>query len=971
VEADGLLMTLPGTIDFARVGLYDTREISVNLVNLGRSRLNIKSMSLENSDGTFAADLVEGDTETLSSGERKNLKVRFVPLVAGQHAAMLVLNTDSVEEPVVRIPLQGVGVDARAIIGQEYFSFGRIEPRMETANTLWMENNSDLPVKVSPLFLGIHADQFDVETITLKPFEVRGLEMKFRPDRVGNMNDTLLSVSPCNGCPLLKDIDVDAIALDRAVVAEPSVIDFGQNIQRSTTPRTVRLRNLATVPMQVTSFSFPPNYDVAFTGPSGSFPFVLEPDGTREFTLSYTVTHNGLAQTTALFGVNSQFRPVTEVPLSGIGGAADLCVTPYAHDFGNNPVNAKVPVESKVRNNAYKDIILQNCGVGQPLTIQGVSIEGDGTGGENQFSHRYEGSTTLAPGQEARVKAFFEPTREGVAGARLHLRTNTQTSPDVFVTLRGNARASRSCSIALSPNALDFGTVTPGLAAQLGVKINNVGQDFCAVKNIRITNNAGGTFTMLPSDLIDGLVFSNELGNDFSFLKIIFTPPPGAPERSTYSGTLQIETADPANPVLTVPLSANVQSSCVTAAPPDWDLGLAKPWCPAIPPKTFVFTNQCGGPAPVRGIAMGPQTTPGEFFLSASPALPRTLGNGENISAQVSYRNQTQGLNLAPLFLDVAGLDRPLLVPVRGERLPEGAQVDRFIQHDRSKIDLLFVVDNSRSMREESQALINAMPGLATEIGRRAGIDVHVGVTTTGMSPTNDPPPPGFEACAGGANGGEAGRLFPVDGSVQRILTQATPNLGSALQSIARVGQCSLTQPRGLEAMRAAYTGVLRTGANAGFARDDAGLVVVFVSDQDDHSGGDIMEFVRFLQFRSGGASKGASVYAIISPPGNPCGTAIEVGSRYASVAAQTGGSIGRICDDFGGLLAQVAQKAFDLQTSFALTAAPDLSSLQVFVNGQLRGGGWRYDAPTQSIIFDAPPAGGSTLEINYRTACQ
>jgi hypothetical protein len=252
-------------------------------------------------------------------------------------------------------------------------------------------------------------------------------------------------------------------------------------------------------------------------------------------------------------------------------------------------------------------------------------------------------------------------------------------------------------------------------------------------------------------------------------------------------------------------------------------------------------------------------------------------------------------------------------------------------------------------------------------------VDLHVGVTTTGINATNP-------ACPGGAGGGEAGRLFPANGSGPRLFTNATPNLGQALQQAVQVGECGFEQ-QGLEAMRRALTSPLVDHAddprtplpsdgNLGFYRQTASLAVVVVSDDDDTSPDAVATYVRFLQqLKGAGNAVRSSLYAII-PSGTTCPSASGQGFRYAEAASRTGGAIESICAaDFAPLLQDVVSKAFAPQTRFPLSGTPDASGVTVTVDG-VPATGWVYDAASNTVVFASPPPPGSLIAVSYTRGC-
>src|SRR5205085_2227654 len=126
----------------------------------------------------------------------------------------------------------------------------------------------------------------------------------------------------------------------------------------------------------------------------------------------------------------------------------------------------------------------------------------------------------------------------------------------------------------------------------------------------------------------------------------------------------------------------------------------------------------------------------------------------------------------------------PFLSGITGGAHRPATIVDQWDQST-PKVDLLIVIDNSGSMAEEQKALASNLDHLWNRIAL-ANADFHVAVTSSGMTPYTA----GFSQCPGGAQGGEAGRFFPVDGSRPRLLTPTTPDVRGALFANTAVGTC-------------------------------------------------------------------------------------------------------------------------------------------------------------------------------------
>lgn len=167
------------------------------------------------------------------------------------------------------------------------------------------------------------------------------------------------------------------------------------------------------------------------------------------------------------------------------------------------------------------------------------------------------------------------------------------------------------------------------------------------------------------------------------------------------------------------------------------------------------------------------------------------------------------------------------------------------------KLDILFVIDNSNSMREEQEAVARELTGFIDELKKGGGVptEFNVGVVTTAVY-------------LNGRVGGQtfllnypkqAGKLRPIpvelaDGGVdyddftkERLLVGTDPDLIPKFSRLVKQGTGGSGQETPFEAVRLALLSDLATtpidqGGNQGFLRDRARLLVVVLTDEDDCS---------------------------------------------------------------------------------------------------------------------------------------
>ncbi len=167
------------------------------------------------------------------------------------------------------------------------------------------------------------------------------------------------------------------------------------------------------------------------------------------------------------------------------------------------------------------------------------------------------------------------------------------------------------------------------------------------------------------------------------------------------------------------------------------------------------------------------------------------------------------------------------------------------------KLDILFVIDNSNSMREEQEAVSRELTAFIDEIKNSGGVptDFNVGVVTTSVY---------LNGRVGGqpfflAYPKQNGKLRPVpvelaDGGLdlepmmaERFLTGTDSELISKFGRLVRQGTAGSGQETPFEAVRLALLSELITtpvsqGGNKEFLRDGARLLVVVLTDEDDCS---------------------------------------------------------------------------------------------------------------------------------------
>lgn len=252
--------------------------------------------------------------------------------------------------------------------------------------------------------------------------------------------------------------------------------------------------------------------------------------------------------------------------------------------------------------------------------------------------------------------------------------------------------------------------------------------------------------------------------------------------------------------------------------------------------------------------------------------------------------------------------------------------------------DVLWVVDNSGSMIEEQGALeAAAEPYMAGLLA--SGIEFRAGVITT-------------------------------DSAVMQgaFLDAASADPAASFAEQATPGTRGDGDELGSEMARTCLDG--GECATSGFLRADAGLQIVYVTDETDsskaESGWDWSQYVSAFEGLKSG-SQPVRIHAIAGDYPGGCATAYAGEGYYEQVLA-TGGLYFSICAaDWTPYVESLVNEATHGSHGYTLTQSPIETTLVVTVDG-VANTDWTYDATTTSIAFtDGPaPAVGSTIEVSY-----
>tara|TARA_Y100000592_G_scaffold100772_1_gene182691 strand:- start:2658 stop:3662 length:1005 start_codon:yes stop_codon:yes gene_type:complete len=181
----------------------------------------------------------------------------------------------------------------------------------------------------------------------------------------------------------------------------------------------------------------------------------------------------------------------------------------------------------------------------------------------------------------------------------------------------------------------------------------------------------------------------------------------------------------------------------------------------------------------------------------------------------------------------------------------------------------------------------------------------------------------------------------------------------------------SLSTAHREEGFNATYEYIVNNPYSSTWMRPDAGLLVVFVSDEEEQSDFEYptaSDFVTWYSSMRMGSVFMASIVNVeasesmcIWPP-----SPLDIGSRYMDATNMLGGTIVDICDDDWSPGVTDATHSIEPYENIELTHKAEIDSIRVFVNGSLNHD-WLFIESENTVYFTIIPSAGELVEVGYR----
>ena len=242
-----------------------------------------------------------------------------------------------------------------------------------------------------------------------------------------------------------------------------------------------------------------------------------------------------------------------------------------------------------------------------------------------------------------------------------------------------------------------------------------------------------------------------------------------------------------------------------------------------------------------------------------------------------------------------------------------------------NKVDILFVVDNSKSMLQYQQRLSARMQDMVSTLNNLK-MDYRVAVTTSTMAKDS--------------------ATYPISRKIvgtPAYLTAANINL---LTDRVIVGESGSDLERSLDAMTLVTSPTYLASIGSDFMREDALFAVIFMSDELDQSSEfgnpNSSDFINILNSRKPTFTNGARgwianyIGILTNQSCDTLGGFVAIGTQFISLVDASGGSKSSICNaDLSAAVSNIKARIVDQITAYRFKDIPKKSSINVTIAGR------------------------------------
>ncbi|MEZ4266960.1 MAG: choice-of-anchor D domain-containing protein [Myxococcota bacterium] len=988
----------PSVLEFGDVARGESALRVVTLRHVGREGvIHLNPVRLLGGSPDLSIDSIE--SVDLAPGAETRIRVKYTSGDDAPDVGELLIGLNIGATPEVRIPITTPGQRGRLIAVPGTLDFGVVQAGAPKTVTVGITNVGTAPAELTSAE-GLGADAVDFSFAippgtVVNPGQRVEVEATYAP--VGGGSDKGVMRINTDRPDVSVEIPVQGEEQTPILVVSPSIVQLGWIEPGGSHLVTVKMRNEGNVALTVNSIDLLDQVPSLVLANVPQQPFELEPEGEAKFGVFFSpleeIPQTGQPLGRIVIGSTDEARNPLELPIYGAAGVPGVLVNPPdVVDF------AYVAEGFKAR----RSVTVLNVGKAT-VTVTDAALQNP-TSGEFAVGNPEALPAQLKPGETVALELTFENTKgdSGTEFAQFVIHTSDALVKEypLDVVARRSERA--TCEPAFVPNILAMGAQAVGTKVQKQISVVNYGAGNCEYRSWeligcdKVQQAVRHRFVCDPQQpgsafaVVDAPAPGEKLGpGDSLTFGVEFTAPPvfnTVLGRDQYFAKMTALMHDPNSGLLKLVappggwgkgynLSGESALPLLAVDPPSINFGLVRRDCESAA-QVVTITNLGPLAATVTGVSS--PNCGGDMVVKNLPAFPLTVPGYERAYIEVAFTPTSGGAAQCQLVITTNAANLPeAAVDLSGDVVDFDHFVDSLVQQPTPRVDVLFVIDDSFSMADKQLLVSKELPKLI-DVAATWGQDFHLAVTTTDdvkvRGKFKGTPP--YTVTAGDLDLFAQFLLVGVTGSGEEKGLEgawlAVSGSNVAETEIACVDKPNAC-PQGFRCIEN-----LCRGANWGFLRPNADLVIIIISDEEDSSPQTPLWYVsHFAALKAPQSGHGVKMHAVVTTPeGCKSATFGTAGLRYIEAVKAFQGHVASICaTDFAAEFDAIGDKTFGLKDQFLPSLPVEPSTLQVRVNGQACTTGWAWNPNTQAVVFDRDgpcfPPFDATVDIEYDVRCQ
>ena len=398
----------PKSVSFGNLAVGQSATKTVTLTNSGIDMLTVSGISVAGTGFTASGPHLP---ISLSAGQSTSISAVFKASAGNTETGTITITSNSDGSPSL-VALSGSGATAGALTATpNSIAFGSVAVGSEATQTVQLANTGSEAATISKVaFSGTGVSVSGMTApINLASGATTKLTVTYKPTSAGTLTGSLSITSNATNPSVV--VGINATATLSTLAATPASIGFGNVAVGSDTTQTIRLENIGT--SQVTISSITPSVSgVVVSGVT--LPIGLAPGTSATVTAAYKPTGAGSVSGKITVTSNAVGSP-TIIGLSATAAAAMVQLTPSATSLSFGDVT--------VGSSGANHLTVKSTG-NTKASISNVTISGSGFGLGTSAA-----GVTLDPTQSATYTVNFDPKAAGSLTGTLTITSNAANSP--------------------------------------------------------------------------------------------------------------------------------------------------------------------------------------------------------------------------------------------------------------------------------------------------------------------------------------------------------------------------------------------------------------------------------------------------------------------------------------------------------------------------------------------------------------